>query len=331
MNLALYSTLRSCEWLKDALLTACKKAFPYEPAIEIISIQRRMQRIHSHHEFNFVLRSPDANCNLILKLHQGMFSHWGGTENIKAAKEYSAMIQAYQAGISVPFPYGFSSSEKLFGHTYIIHDAGDGHFWWEEGDSLRIVQGDLVESMADQLGAIHRQVGPNHSLIPTIYVYDLLQQLWNRVNCLGNFELNRCIQNCLKQCERIAPAPHCFLHGQYDIDHLLLNDKTVRTIAHWEHAAIGDPRWDVAYTSMTLQRKNDRSLSNRFVARYVQCTGNPLNDLEFWEGLVALRYFAISQWLQSLDAKGFASVIGLQTDLFDKDETMREKALRQFS
>ncbi len=115
------------------------------------------------------------------------------------------------------------------------------------------------------------------------------------------------------------------------MDNLLLSNGKVRTVLNWEHAAIGDPRLDAAQTSLSLQWKQDRSLANRFIARYVRLTDTSIEDLNFWEGLAALRFYALSKWLRTLNGQSFEAVAGKQTFLFDRESKYQEKALKQFA
>ncbi len=322
---------KSYDWLEDALLTVCQKLFPMESSVKVHSISPRLNRIFPHQDYDFSLQLPDTDLRMILRLHHGIFSFWSGTENLKTSKEYSVMRHAYQNSYPVPFPYIFSSSHQPFGWPYLIMDPGDGIRWWEIGESLRMLQEQLVNSLAEQLASLHLSIPTNHPLIPVVTPENLLKQLDLRVRQLGNQELIACIQNAHEQSLKQVEYPQVLVHGCFNMDNMLILNNKVRTVINWEHAAIGDLRWDVAHTSLSLQRDNDRSLANIFIARYVQLIGDSLENLNFWEGLVALRSFAYSQWIRSLDEKSFETVVGLQTDLFDHENYYRTRALKQFS
>ncbi len=322
--------LKSHDWLEDAILTVCKKVFPLEPALEVHSISNREQRFFAHRDYDFYLSSPDAEFHLVLRMYYGMFSVWSGTEDIKTAKEFSVMRHTYQHGFPSPFPYCFSTRERPFGRAYVIMDAGDGHFWWEREGSLRTIQEVTVDSLADQMAKLHTTVTAHHPLIPTLDPETIFRTLWNRVFSLDHDELNRCFRKCRKQLKHLESRPSVMLHGCLDLDHVLLMNGKVRTILNWEHSAIGDPRWDVAYTSLALQQCGERNLANHFTARYVQQSEFNLHMLDLWEGLVALRWFALAEWLESMDERRFENVAGQESPLFEKKEMMRERALNEF-
>lgn len=322
---------RTYDWLEDALLTVCRNAFPREASLSVHSLSPRLHRVSAHRDYEFVLQSPDTEIRLALRLHHGLFSLWGAPDRIKPAREYSAMLHAYQSGIPTQFPYGFTTSEQPFGKPYLLHDPGDGQRWWEMEDSLRLVQGEMIHLLAEELVKLHGAATAHHPLIPDIDAYSVIKQLWNRIAQIASDELKRCFDNCRREIQTIPPLPGVMLHGQFDLDHILIQSGRIRTITDWEHAAFGDPRWDIAYTSLSLQLGRERSLANQFVSQYAQLAELSVEHLGFWEGLVALRDWAHSVWLRSLEGKSFHSIVGLQTPLIDREDIMRERALNQFS
>ncbi len=321
---------KSYDWLEDALISVCRKVFPSESSMNLRSLVPRLNRIFPHQDYDFYLETPDTELRMILRLYHGLFSIWGGTENLKTSKEYSVLRHVYQNGYSVPFPYNFSSSREPFGWPFLIMDPGDGIRWWEIGESLRLLQEQLVNSLAEKLATLHLTIPAKHPLIPFVNTTYTMKQLESRIQKLENKELNRCFKHAKQQLKRQENYPDVFLHGCFSLDNVLIQNENVRTVINWEHTAIGDLRWDVAYTSLSLQRENDRSIANHFLAQYVQLIEEPLEDMGFWEGLVALRSFAQSQWLRSLDEKSFEAIVGLQTDLIDLEDYHRTRALEQF-
>jgi len=312
------------------LLCVCRKVFPAEAELRVHSIEPRVNRNSPHQDYDFQLDGDDTHFRLILRLHHGLFSVWGGTEKIKSAKVFSVMRHVYQQGIAAPFPYLFDASQKPFGWPYLVMDPGDGTRWWEGPDSLRQVQEQYAEAMAEELAKLHTHVNPEHPLLPRVDVRSLLRQLKTRTRSLEDEELERCFKGCAIQLNEIAGLTPVVLHGQYDVDQVLISNGRIRTILNWENAAIGDPRWDLAHASLSLEREHDRSVSNRFLARYAQVSGIPAEDIAFWEGVIALRAFALSRWLRSLDERSFKAIMGRQINLFCGDFDYRKRALKQF-
>ncbi len=322
---------RTYDWLEDALLTVCRNAFSEESSLLVHSLLPRIHRVYPHRDYKFLLQSSDAEIHLVLRLYHGSFSIWSSVDRQKSAREYSALFQSYQVGIPVSFPYGFTTSEIPFGKPYLLQDPGDGQPWWDVEDSLRLIQGEIVHDLAEELAKVHFALRTPPPLIPTVEFHDVMKQLGSRVMGIAGDDLKRCFDRCLHDMEDIEPLPDVLLHGQFDLDHLLLKNGRIRTIMDWEFAAFGDPRWDLAHTCLSLQRGKERSLSNQFIARYSQITGIQVDHLILWEGMVALRNWALSTWLRSLDEKVFLSIAGLQTPLIDREDAMRERALDQFS
>ncbi|MBN2326079.1 MAG: phosphotransferase [Candidatus Omnitrophica bacterium] len=319
------------DWLEEALLAVCQNAFPSESVLRVHSLTRRMQRIGAHCDYEFILQLTGGEIRLALRLYQGTFSLWGFSDRVKSARAYTAMRRAYKAGVPAPFPYTFTSQRIPFGKPYVLHDPGDGRRWWNVEDSLRPAQGQLVTSMAEELVKLHHAVAPDPDWIPAVEVGGVLYQIWNRIAPIAGDELTRCFEKASRKFQDEEVDARAMLHGQFDLDHLLIKNGVIRTITDWEFAACGDPRWDVAYASLSLQRGRDHSLSNQFVSHYANLSQASLEHLPLWEGLVALRDWALSVWLESLDEKSFQSVAGLQTPLMNKKDVMREHALHVFS
>ena len=322
---------KTYDWLEDALLTVCRNAFPSEASLRVHSLKRRVNRVCAHRDYEFYLQSPDTEIRLALRLHCGLFSIWGTADRIKPAREYSASLHAYQSGVSATFPYGFTTSDQPFGKPYLLHDPGDGLRWWEIEESLRVVQGETIHYMAEELVKLHYAVSAKHPLIPTVDVHSVMKRIWNRVSNFASDELRKCYEQCLKDLKRVETPLEVMLHGQFDLDHLLLQNGRIRTIIDWEHAVFGDPRWDVAHTSLSLQRGKERSFSNQFVSHYSQLAEMRIEDIGLWEGLTALKNWMLSVWLQSLDEKSFQSIAGVQTPWLDRENEMQERALSQFA
>ncbi|MGC9329800.1 MAG: phosphotransferase family protein [Candidatus Hinthialibacter sp.] len=318
------------DWLEDALLTVCQNAFPRESVLRVHSLTRRMQRIGAHNDYEFILQLTDAEIRLALRLYQGIFSLWGFSDRAKSTRACRAMSLAYQAGVPAPFPYAFTSQRIPFGKPYVLHDPGDGRRWWDVEDSLRPAQSQLASSMAEELVKLHYTVEPDLQRIPAVKAGGVLQQIWNRISNIADDELTHCFEQALRIFHEEEGQAAAMLHGQFDLDHLLIKNSVIRTITDWEFAAFGDPRWDVAYASLSLQQKGDHSLSNLFVAHYANLSQQPLEHLPLWEGLVALRDWALCVWLESLDKKSFLSIAGLQTPLISKKDVMRNHALQVF-
>ena len=312
-------------------MSVCRNAFPNEASLRIHSLKPRVHRVNPHRDYEFFLKSRDTEIRLALRLHYGLFSLWSTADRIKPAREYSAMLHAYQGGSSAPFPYGFTTSDKPFGKPYLLHDPGDGQRWWEIEDSLRQTQAETVKLLAEELAKLHYAVTARHPLIPTVKTDQIVRELMVRLSNKMSDELQRCFDVCRRELSTIEPLPNVLLHGQFDLDHVLIKKGKIRTITDWEHSAIGDPRWDIAHTALSLQLGKDRSLANQFTACYSQFSQISIDSILFWEGLSALRNWAICHWLHSLEEKSYKSIAGLQIPLFNHEDAMRERALQQFS
>lgn len=315
----------SYDWLEDAILSVCRPVF-IEHAIEIESLTPRPQRVSPHQDFLFTLRSPDTEMKLHLRLSHGRFSLWKGTDTNKTTREFSALRLAYQHGIPVPFAFTYGPGRTPFGYPYIIMDAGDGAFWWENEKGFVSQQEEIIDDFAQRIAQIHAQITPQNPLIPPIFVSDVITLIRQHLEQQEDETALGWLRNCADQLGDVETLPAVLLHGNLHLDAIMMRNGAIRALTGWEHAAIGDPRWDIAQASLSLQQAGDRALANRFIARYTEQVDWSTTPIEVWEGLIALRNYALSGWLRSLDATGFQNIVGLQTDLFDLEEWHREFA-----
>ncbi|MDX9752539.1 MAG: phosphotransferase [bacterium] len=308
----------------------CRKAFPSERRLSIDTVVSRTQAATPHQEYSFFMRTEDTDLRILLRLYFGLFSVWGLMDEIKAGKEYAVLRHVYKEGYPAPFSYAFSAAMQPFGRPYLIADPGDGEPWFQFLDSFREVQEKIIASLAGEMVKLHRSIEPRHPLLPIIEIEPLFQRLWARVAGQRDQALKQCLERCLNQMTGLDPLPPVLLHGCLDLDHVLIQTDTIRTVTNWEHAAIGDPRWDVAYTALAVRQAVDRPLAERFVQEYITRSGVSLEHMEKWEAMVALRMYTLCQWVQSLDDKSNRTVTGTHLKFLEQKDFYRERAFSVF-
>ncbi|MBD3265403.1 phosphotransferase [bacterium] len=320
----------SHDWLESAILNVCQKAFPSEDHLSVDSIAPREESVCPHQDYTFFLRSPDAEFRILLRLHYGFFSFWQGTDDNKSWREFSILRHVYRLGYPAPFAYSFSGSCLPFGRSFVVMDPGDGERWEDFQDSFREVQEKIVDSMAEEMVKLHHSIEPAISILEDVEIQPLFRLLWQRVSGLKDMGLERFFRACEKRIQGLEPLDPVLVHGSMDLRNVLIQNDYVRTVLNWEHAILGDPRWDVAYTKLAIQKETDRSLANRFVESYTNRAGMELHDLDIWEGLVALKMYALAQWLKSLDDRSLFAVAGLRSLLLSWDDFFEEITQAQF-
>lgn len=319
------SELLSHDWLENAILGVCQKAFPSEQALRVDSISLKDDGISPHKDYSFFLHAGDSDFRIHLRLHFALFSIWSGSEDIKASKEYAVLRHVYRQGFPAPFSYSFSATSQPFGHSYVMMDPGDGERWDKFTDSYREVQEKIIDSLATEMNKLHRSIEPKHPLLPVIEVEPFLGRLWGRVTRLLDMDLKHYFSVSLEKIKQIQPLAPVLLHGSLDLNNILIQQDHISTVINWEHAAIGDPRWDVAAASLSIQMKNDKMLANRFVTNYAQQFGLPVDHLDVWEGLVALRMYTLSRWLRFMDERSQQTILGLRSSLFEQEDFYKNK------
>ena len=191
----------SHDWLENAILSVCQKAFPSEKILEIDSIALKDDGVSPHKDYTFFLHAGDSDFRIHLRLHFGIFSIWGGSEDIKSSKEYAVLRHVYRQGFPAPFSYSFSASSQPFGRPFVMMDPGDGERWDQFNDSYRSVQEKIVDSMASEMIKLHRSIEPKHPLLPIIEVEPFINRLWGRVSRLIDMDLKRYFRTCLEKNE----------------------------------------------------------------------------------------------------------------------------------
>jgi aminoglycoside phosphotransferase (APT) family kinase protein len=320
----------SLDWMESAILNVCHKAFPDERHLQIDTLHLQEDSVTPHQDYRFLLRCDDTDFRILLRLHFGLFSIWGETDDKKACREYTVLRHVYKQGFPAPFAYSFSASCSPFGHPFVIMDPGDGERWIDFKDSFREVQENIVDSLAHEMVKLHTSVTPKHQLLQEIKLEPLFSQLWTRVGRLDRPDLNQCFENGYETIHSMKPIEPVLLHGHLDLDNVLIQHDYIRTVINWEHAAIGDPRWDIAYTSLRIQQETDRGMANRFLDAYAEKAGMQFEHIDIWQGLVALRIFAMASWIRSLDERSQKAVTGLKTRILHQENFFRERALAQF-
>lgn len=322
--------MQTHDWLRESLRSVCGNAFPHGGEIEASGIVPASPPHCPHLEYRFTLETPGGSLPLLLRLYHGMFSVWGGSDTLKSTREYAALRHAHAHGAPVPFAYCFSPSTQPFGHPYLILDPGDGEFYGGMEEGNRPTANEAAAPMAEQMARQHRDAPARHPLIPTAELNGVIRQIGVRIRRLENRELNRLMESCLERVPAGAGAGPALLHGAPGPEKSQWLHGRLRAVAGWEHAAFGDPRWDIAHALIGLRAAGGREAADIFLSKYAETAGKPPADLEFWEGCAAFRNYALCMWLESLDKTSFHSVAGRNSDLLPDKELYREFANLHF-
>ncbi|WP_405063577.1 phosphotransferase family protein [Kribbella sp. NBC_01505] len=85
-------------------------------------------------------------------------------------------------------------------------------------------------------------------------------------------------------CERLV-----VLHRDYHPWNVLVDSAEHLWVIDWDWQ-LGDPRFDLAWTCMLMERSDSRSFSSAVRAEYAQQSGRPLDDLAYFEVLTTVRW-----------------------------------------
>jgi aminoglycoside phosphotransferase (APT) family kinase protein len=109
-------------------------------------------------------------------------------------------------------------------------------------------------------------------------------------------------------------APLCVLHGDPRLANVRCDAQGITALLGWENAALGDPRWDVARVVNDLRSQQADRLADRFCAVYEDQSGQPLDDLAFWETLTATQSWTLTEWVRKEATAGDGAALSAERE-----------------
>jgi aminoglycoside phosphotransferase (APT) family kinase protein len=227
------------------------------------------------------------------------------------AQEFRLMRFAYNHGIKVAQVRWLCEDETVLGAPFFVMDHVDGT---SIGRKV-ITQPDLAEArealpqqMAEQMAHIHAldlTQNPEFDFLqrpvnetPAQFV---VQSTYALIDQLGVH--NPALEFALRWCDLHQPASEhiTFLHGDFRIGNLLVDQEGLAAVIDWEFAHIGDPAEEIGYLCMRDWRFGGAGraagLSSRadFLQFYEQSSGFAINPsaADWWEIIGNIRWAVI--------------------------------------
>ncbi len=198
----------------------------------------------SRNTFSFTaVDGSGSGRRLVLQAERG-----GGIERDLGAAEQAAILQAaLEAGAPVPVPVASGDGTHGVATPWLVTEHVGG-----ESIARRILRDDrfaearsrLTAQCASALAAVHRLDPERFGLEPT---GDPLAEWQERMDVLGHphpaFELGfRWLAD-----RRPPPGPVGFVHGDFRLGNLLVDETGLRAVLDWELAHAGDPIEDLGW------------------------------------------------------------------------------------
>jgi aminoglycoside phosphotransferase (APT) family kinase protein len=248
------------------------------------------------------VRTPDGEVPLVVRRAAGGIIH---ADTLTLEHEYRTIEVAYEAGVSVPKPYGYL--HELGGREALALERVEG-----ETIGRRIVQRPelaaareaLPLQLAEELAKVH---AIELESVPFLQERDVLDRFEDELDSVG--EPRPAIELGLRWLHDHRPAPLApvVCHGDFRIGNVVVSDRGLEYLLDWEFAHIGDPREDVAWPLVRAWRFGLDELRlggigdvEPYLERYVALTGRPIgaSDLFWWEVLGNVKW-AIGSLTQS--------------------------------
>lgn len=223
-------------------------------------------------------------------------------------QEFRVMQLAQAGGVRVARPRWCCPDPDLLGGAFFLMEFVDGIAIGRkivQMPELAAARAALPEQMAQQLARIHQLEPPDFLPRPAdglspaqdaiAQVYDLLDTLEIR---------SPAFEFALRWAERHAPPTEdlTFIHGDFRLGNLIVDETGIAAVADWEFAHLGDPIEELGYPCMRDWRFGVGHLRlggiadrEPFLQAYERYSGRKVDRqaVDYWEFLGNLRWGAI--------------------------------------
>ena len=232
---------------------------------------------------------------LILRSYYSRLTYWQIEDLKKPEKVWAVLRRLRLDGFPCPRPL----AQGMFGQTpYLIWLSPPGELWPAADDDFSARAKPLIPHLADLLARLHAldHNGLNNEPLYQATVAGTLVRmlLWGRE--MQNEELRQMIARLKPPVAQLQSWYPRLIHGEAHLGNVMVQDGRIIALCNWEHAAIGDPRWDVMTAAYWL-RQRDPELADQLVNWYETLTGRVITERLFWYALISVRLWAVKSWL----------------------------------
>jgi aminoglycoside phosphotransferase (APT) family kinase protein len=167
-----------------------------------------------------------------------------------------------------------------------------------------------AERAAALLARLHRLEPPLdvRRVLPEVHVESEIA----RLSALAAVCSDRGLVEALDELAHIEMEayPLCVLHGDLQGGRLYVDARGVTSVVGWEHAALGDPRWDLARVGVALHQRGSPHLAEQCYRTYQAQSGLAPGEMTFWETLSAAQQWTTLAWLEGTGATKVGDALG---------------------
>lgn len=186
----------------------------------------------------------------------------GGVLDTDLQKEFRVMDAVQDTGVPVPETYWYEEDEGIFDAPFFVVDfaTGEAPNTWQHSDREPLEAawtdgGDLPQQFVDAAAAIH-SVPPDE--VPFLDRPDPDDVVEREIDhWAGKYETldlreEPVIDEAIRWFRDNPPTVSelTLVHGDFRIGNMLIDDGEITAVLDWEMARLGDPHYDLGYSSM---------------------------------------------------------------------------------
>ena len=228
---------------------------------------------------------------------------------LSRADEFALMQAAFKSGIRVARPRWLCDDPAVLGAPFFLMDYVPGVAIGRKvvsAPELARARTMLPTQMAQELAKIHQLDTVEHKLtflpVPRAGYSPAQEAIAQCHDLLSTLQLDHpAFEFALRWAEQYAPKPTrvTFIHGDFRIGNLVVNEDGLAAVADWEFSHMGDPCEELGYCCMRDWRfgnihRRMGGISERepFLLAYEECAEVKVDrqSVDFWEFLGNVRW-----------------------------------------
>jgi aminoglycoside phosphotransferase (APT) family kinase protein len=213
-----------------------------------------------------------------------------------AEKEFLTIQRLYDKGLKVPRPYFIALDSTALGRPYIVIEYIYGPML---SDVLMALKSGsrfdyLIQEYTNNMAVLHsldwseqflfldsREIHDN----PEMFSYRELARPMEIIERHSIKDLLPVVE--WMQDHAVTTTEACLIHGDYHGMNIIVRDEKELVTIDWNSARIGDYRFDLAYSIITLLSAN-LDVEQKIVQQYERVTGQEVEKLDYFKALSSI-------------------------------------------
>ena len=236
---------------------------------------------------------------LTLRSYRSPITFWQTQDPQKLEREWAVLRRLRLDSFPAPRPV---SRGEANARSFIIWQEPAGQIWSDPAQAKS-----LIPQLADLLATLHAldHNGLNNEPLYHATVAGSLVRmlLWSRE--MESEDLRQAIARLKPAVAGLKSWPPKLLHGNPQLNNVVIEDGQITALVNWANAAIGEPRWDVMTAAYSL-RQIEPEWGEQLVNWYETLTAQTVSQRTFWWAMVSVRLWALKAWTQHAVQRGLA-------------------------